>query len=269
MQTTLKQAGEHLVPPAGTRASFQVRRTLLVVAPYAGVLAAWYLVTRLGAVDPVFLPPPGGVFDGFLRLLSGQFFSEHLGPSALRVSVAFLLSVAVALPLGILSSQRQWVSRMIEPLFGFSRYLPVAALVPLCILWFGIGDGQKIAVIFIGVVFQLTLLFTVDLVMVPKELVEAGRTFGLKEPEVVWRIVLPSALPALWDHMRISAGWAWSYLVLAELVAGNKGVGYFVIQSQRYLETNNVFAGILFIGILGALTDLLFRAAGRRFFRWV
>jgi NitT/TauT family transport system permease protein len=141
-------------------------------------------------------------------------------------------------------------------------------LVPLCILWFGIGDAQKIAVITLGVAFQLVLLFAADSASVPKELIEAGRTFGLSRWQVIRRIVLPWSMPAIWDDMRISAGWAWSYLVLAELVAGNRGVGYFIIQSQRYLETDRVFAGIILVGILGALTDLLFRISASRLFRW-
>jgi len=146
--------------------------------------------------------------------------------------------------------------------------LPVAALVPLCILWFGIGDAQKIAVITIGVVFQLILVISADSAAVPQELIEAGRTFGLSRSQVLWRIVVPWSMPAIWDDLRIAAGWAWSYLVLAELVAGDRGIGYFIIQSQRYLETDRVFAGILFVGILGVLTDLLFRVSGARLFRW-
>jgi NitT/TauT family transport system permease protein len=135
-------------------------------------------------------------------------------------------------------------------------------------LWFGIGDAQKIAVITIGVVFQLILVISADSVAVPQELIEAGRTFGLSRSQVLWRIVVPWSMPAIWDDLRIAAGWAWSYLVLAELVAGNRGIGYFIIQSQRYLETDRVFAGILFVGILGVLTDLLFRVSGARLFRW-
>ena len=120
----------------------------------------------------------------------------------------------------------------------------------------------------IGVVFQLVLLLAYDSASVPKELIEAGRTFGLTRYRILRRIVVPFALPAIWDHLRVSAGWAWSYLVLAELVAGNKGVGYFVVQSQRYLQTDKVFAGILFIGILGVITDLMFRLSAKKLFQW-
>jgi NitT/TauT family transport system permease protein len=242
---------------------------LLNALPFILLIIVWHLLTSMGAIDAVFLPPPIRVLQSFAQLLSKGFLTEHLGPSMVRVGGAFLLSVAIALPLGVLTGQVAWVSRLIEPICGFTRYLPVAALVPLCILWFGISDGQKIAVITLGTVFQLVLLFAFDTISVPKELIEAGRTFGLSRAQVVWRIILPASMPAIWDDMRISAGWAWSYLVLSELVAGNKGVGYFIIQSQRYLETDRVFAGILLIGILGVITDLLFRAAASKLFKWV
>ena len=248
--------------------SSKYQRWLISSAPFAAVVLAWYCVTAFGFIDPVFLPSPGSVFVGFWQLLSREFLIEHLAPSVGRVAAAFLICLLVAFPLGVLCGQTPWVARLLEPIFGFTRYLPVAALVPLCILWFGIDDQQKIAVITLGVVFQLVLLFAFDTASVPKELIEGGRTFGLTRFQIVRRIVLPWSLPSMWDDMRISAGWAWSYLVLAELVAGNRGVGYFVIQSQRYLETDRVFAGILFIGILGLLTDLLFRFTGSRLFRW-
>lgn len=245
---------------------FRVR--IVNLSPAALILFSWYLLTRTGAIDRIFLPGPGQTLKSFVSLLSRGFFFDHLLPSLERVGGAFGLSVILALPIGVLSGQIRWVGRLVQPLCGFTRYLPVAALVPLCILWFGIDDRQKIAVITIGVVFQLTLLFADDAASVPKELVEAGRTFGLSQLQIIRRIVLPWSMPAIWDDLRIAAGWAWSYLVLAELVAGNRGIGYFIIQSQRYLETDRVFAAILFIGILGAMTDQAFRFTGSRLFRW-
>lgn len=237
-------------------------------APFAALLALWFIITRGQLIDPVFLPSPGATTQSFVSLLSGRFLVEHFGPSILRVGLAFLISVAVAFPLGVASGQVAPIARFVQPLCGFTRYLPVAAFVPLCILWFGIDHEQKIAVIVAGVVFQLTLLIAADTASVPIELVETGRTFGFSRFQIVRRIVLPWSMPAIWDDLRISAGWAWSYLVLAELVAGNRGVGYFIVQSQRYLETDRVFAGILFVGILGALTDYAFRFSRQKLFRW-
>ncbi|MCX7004772.1 MAG: ABC transporter permease [bacterium] len=225
-------------------------------------------MTNFQIVDSVFLPSPQRTARSFFGLLSIEFLRENLAPSVWRVAAAFALSVLVAFPLGVASGQMPIVARLVHPICSFTRYLPVAAFVPLCILWFGIGDEQKIAVIILGVVFQLVLLFAVNTASVPQELVETGRTFGLTRFAIIRRIVLPCSLPAMWDSLRITAGWAWSYLVLAELVAGNRGVGYFIVQSQRYLETDRVFAGILFIGILGAITDFAFRWSGRRLFKW-
>ena len=246
----------------------RLSRTAISFVPIGLLLLLWYLLTATGMVSAVFLPSPGRVVQAFFSLWSVSFFQQELLPSLFRIGGAFLLSVVLALPLGVLSGQIPLVARLALPLCGFTRYLPVAALVPLCILWFGIGYAQKIAVITIGVVFQLTLLLTADSAAVPKELIEAGRTFGLSRGAVIWRIVLPCAMPSMWDDLRIAAGWAWSYLILAELVAGNRGIGYFIIQSQRYLVTDQVFAGILFVGILGLITDFLFRISGSRLFRW-
>src|SRR5262245_6520867 len=117
---------------------------LLNVLPFILLIIVWHLLTSTGAVDAVFLPPPARVLQSFGRLLSKGFLTEHLGPSIMRVGSAFLLSVIIALPLGVLSGQVGWITRLVEPICGFTRYLPVAALVPLCILWFGISDGQKI-----------------------------------------------------------------------------------------------------------------------------
>jgi NitT/TauT family transport system permease protein len=237
--------------------------------PFGLLLLIWWSLNALQIIDPVFLPSPGRTFGSFLHLLSPEFLREHFAPSASRIMAAFLLSLLVAAPVGIASSQVPWVARLITPIFAFTRYLPVAAFVPLCILWFGIDNPQKIAVIVIGVVFQLTLLFAADTASVPGELVETGRTLGLTRFQILHRIVLPWSMPAIWDDLRISAGWAWSYLVLAELVAGNRGIGYFIVQSQRYLETDRVFAAILFVGLLGAATDFLFRFSKTRLFRWL
>src|SRR5512144_323670 len=233
------------------------------------MILAWAGLTYSSAIDRVFLPTPGEVASSFVGLLNPAFFRDYLLPSLFRVMAAFVLSVAVAFPLGVLSSQVPLVQRMVHPVAAFSRYLPVAAFVPLCILWFGIDDAQKIAVIMIGVVFQLILLIAADTSSVPQEMIETGRTFGLNRYQELRRVVIPWSMPSIWEDLRISAGWAWSYLVLAELVAGNRGLGYFITQSQRYLDTDKVFAGVLLIGFLGLLTDLAFRSAGRRMFRWV
>ena len=194
----------------GTESLTGWRRPAALTAPFLILLGAWYTLTgNPPLVGAEFLPNPNTVGRAFVALLTKEFFVTHLLPSVLRVSAAFAFSVAVAFPLGVLVGQVRWVALLVEPFCGFTRYLPVAALVPLCILWFGIDDGQKVAVIVLGVVFQLVLLFATDTVSVPQELLEAGRTFGLTPLQIVTRIVVPWSLPAMWNDMRIAAGWAW------------------------------------------------------------
>jgi NitT/TauT family transport system permease protein len=247
----------------------RLRMRGLDLFPFALVVGLWWVLTQSRMINPVFLPSPEATLRTFLSLLNVSFFRENFAPSFLRVGGAFLLSAAIAVPLGVLSATVSKVRRMVLPLCSFSRYLPVPALVPLCILWFGIDNAQKIGVITIGSVFQLLMLVAADTSAVPVELVETSRTLGLSPSAVTWRVVLPAAMPAIWDDLRVCAGWAWSYLILAELVAGNRGIGYFIVQAQRYLDTERVFAGVLLVGLLGLVTDQLFHLSARRFFPWV
>lgn len=244
------------------------RGRLVTLGVVAASLVVWFVLPRAGVIDPVFLPGPGRTLHGFVNLLSFSSIQQDILPSLYRITAAFILSVAIAFPLGVAGSQAPALMEVIRSVCGFMRYLPVAAFVPIFILWFGIEDLQKIMVIAFGVVFQLTLLIAVDSASVPQELLEAGRTFGLSRWQLVRRVVLPWSLPAIWADLRIAAGWAWSYLVLAELVAGDRGIGYYIVESQRYLQTDRVIAAILLIGILGLITDGFFRLAALRFFRW-
>ncbi|WP_447601517.1 ABC transporter permease [Nitrospira sp. Nam80] len=241
---------------------------LITISVFLSLFCIWYFVTRNGLIDPIFLPSPAKTFEGLGTLLTREFVLQYLLPSLARVATGFALSVLVAFPLGVLAGQMPLVAMVVQPVCGAARYLPVAALVPLCILWFGIHDGQKVAVIVVGVIFQLVLLIASNTASVPTEHVEAGLTLGLSRCQILFHIVIPWSMPAIWDDLRISAGWAWSYLVLAELVAGNRGIGYFIVQSQRFLDTDKAFAGIILIGILGFLTDLGFRYSAIRLFKW-
>lgn len=235
---------------------------------FGAIMIVWNLVSLLHLADPIFIPSFRNVVISFIHLFNKNFFLEQLLPSLKRVMTAFSVAVLIAVPMGILIGRYGRIGDFIEPVFSFVRYLPVASMVPLTILWFGIEDVQKISVITIGIVFQLTLLVAFIVRGVPKELMEAGSIMQLSRFRQVFQIVIPYSLPAIWDSMRISAGWAWSYLVLAELVAGNSGVGYFIVQSQRYLQIENVFAGIIYIGLLGLLTDIFFRVFERWLFAW-
>ena len=155
-----------------------------------------------------------------------------------------------------------------EPLVDFVRYMPVVGFVPLTIIWIGIGDSQKWSIVFIGTFFQEVLLVMDNVKRVPKELVDIGQTLGLKDVGILRRIILRAAAPAIWDTLRISLGWAWTWIVLAELVAANTGLGYRISAAQRFFNTETIIGYLLVLGLLGLITDQAMKAAGRWMFRW-
>ena len=146
-----------------------------------------------------------------------------------------------------------------EPIIAAVRYMPASAFIPLLIIWFGIYEKEKIAVIFIGVFFPLTLLIADVSANIPKELVNIAYTLGASRWHVFWRVLLPASWPGVLDNMRIGIGWAWTYLIVAELVAASTGIGHVILSASRFLQTDKIIAGIITIGILGLLTDALFR----------
>ena len=206
------------------------------------------------------------------RAWQGLFQNDYLydiGISVARVWVAFLASAVIAIPLGVLMSSYRAVGASSEPLIDFIRYLPVPALVPLTLIWFGIGEGSKVALLWIGTFFQLVLLIADDARRVPQEFIETGRTLGAGDWALMKDVLLRACCRTLVDSLRITLGWCWTYLLIAEIVASNSGIGYELWTARRYGKTPEVFAGILTIGIIGLVSDQLIRAGHRRAFRYL
>ena len=150
-----------------------------------------------------------------------------------------------------------------------SRAASAVAFVPLVMVWVGIEESAKIAIIFIGTFFQMVLMMAEDVRRVPITQIEAAQTMGATHNEIIKLVILPSARPALMDTLRVTLGWAWTYLVVAELVAANSGLGYAIMKAQRFLQTDKIFAGILLIGLIGLAIDQLFRLMHRKVFPWL
>ena len=233
------------------------------------VLVGWVLLTGLELVKPIFLPSPAAVWGEFTRQISEGILVEDMTASLYRIMAGWMLSTLIALPIGILMGSFRFFEGLFEPSVDLVRYMPAVAFVPLSILWLGVGDSQKFLILFIGTFFQEVLMIMDNVKNVPKELVQTSYTLGLGKWEVLKDVVLPSALPGIWDTFRITLGWCWTYLVVAELVAANVGLGYRIMRAQRFLQTESIILGILIIGLLGLVTDLLFKAAARRMFTWV
>ena len=217
----------------------------------------------------MFLPSPASVVERLKSWFSEEGLLEDVWISTFRVVVGFIVSALVALPLGLFIGTYAPVAAFFEPLTDFIRYMPAVAFIPLVMLWFGVEEEAKVAIIFIGTFFQMVLMFAENVRGVPLVQIEAGQTMGGTNLELLRHVVFPSALPAIVDTMRITMGWAWSYLVVAELVAANSGVGFAILQAQRLVQTDKIFGGIILIGLIGLITDQLFRLLHRFAFPWM
>jgi NitT/TauT family transport system permease protein len=232
------------------------------------IIGTWCLLSFSGRVNPIYLPSPWAVIKALASLQDEGVLIPYTLISLYRVLAGFLVAAALAIPLGIVMATSKKAEAFFEPFIDFVRYLPVTALIPLMILYFGIEDFEKIAVIFVGTFFQLVLMVQDTVSGVPGELLNAAYTLGAKGSTVYTRVLLPASLPGIMDSLRICMGWAWTYLVVAELVAANSGLGFMILRSQRFLQTDRIFVGLLVIGLLGVLTDYLFKTLSKVFFPW-
>lgn len=246
------------------------RGALLALAATGFLLpcAAWVLISSNGWVDAVFLPTLQQVLASVQAWALDGDLAADVGISISRVYGGFALSVLLALPLGILLGAFPPARALLEPVIDFSRYLPAVAFIPLIMLWVGIDESAKVTVIFIGTFCQMILLIAGDIMRVPTAPIEAARTMGATNQEVIQHVLIPAAWPAMFDTLRAMMGLSWTYLVVAELVAASSGLGFSILKAQRFLQTDKIFAGILLIGLAGLLTDQAFRWLHRRAFPW-
>jgi NitT/TauT family transport system permease protein len=233
------------------------------------VMVIWSVLTYGGFVSALFLPPPGRVLAAGLEQFTKFEFANDILMSTYRVMAGFLAAAILGVPLGLFMGTFKAAEAFFEPLVGFIRYMPASAFIPLFILWLGIGDVEKIAIIFVGSFFQLVLMVSVVATSVPKEMLETAYTLGTKRFQVIRRVLLPASLPGIMDTLRIIIGWAWTYIIVAELVAAESGIGYMIINAQRMLQTGSIIFGILAIGVLGIITDYAFKWVHRWLFPWV
>ena len=232
-------------------------------------LGLWWIVSSGAAVDKVFLPGPSDVFNRLVKWYTEDDLLSDMGISIYRVTTGFLFSAVIALPLALMIGTFRPVQAVLEPLTDFIRYMPAVAFIPLVMLWVGIEESSKISIIFIGTFFQMVLMMAEDVRRVPLAQIEAAQTMGARKGETINLVIFQAAKPALLDTLRVTMGWAWTYLVVAELVAANSGLGYSILKAQRFLQTDKIFVGIILIGLIGLVMDQLFRLAHRKAFPWL
>ena len=250
--------------------------------PYADFLeqnmemAAQHMKPAQGyRVNPVYLPPPHAVARAFFtafktppRLPNEPWLHQSLGHSISTIFWGFFLSSIIGVPLGVLCGTYRFFSRLQEPFIEFFRYLPAPAFGALCVAILGIDDGPKIAIIFIGTFFQQVLVIGNTVRKVDPALIEAAQTLGARGWKLVRRVIIPASICDIYTDMRILLGWAWTYLIVAEVVGTMSGITFFINQQARYRNFDNVYAAIAMIGIIGFFSDLFLGWLGTVLFPW-
>jgi NitT/TauT family transport system permease protein len=255
--------------------TFQLRRSisarryrLLALVGFVLCLLIWGLASVSDVVDPIFLPSPLTVAHTMIGIFSDQTIWSDLWISFVRVTIGFLLSAIAALPIGILMGSFKPIEAIVQPVTEFVRYVPVPALIPILMVTLGIGEESKWALIFIGTYFQLVLMISDEVRRVPYDLLQVAQTLGATQSEIIRRVLWRSAMPGIFDALRLCNGWAWTYLIVAELVAANEGLGFRILKFSRFLQTPKIWVYLILLGTIGLLLDLMFRALNRRLFKW-
>jgi NitT/TauT family transport system permease protein len=277
--TTLPTSGS---PAGGARSAVRRRRSAFTIGgsigarTYVAVAAvgfvlfvvAWITARALDLAPEMLLPGPGQVLERLAKLAANGTIATDISASVWRITVGFLAATILAIPIGVLIGTYRIAEAFIEPFVDFVRYMPVVSFVPLTMVWLGVDDIQKFAIVFIGTFFQEVLLVMDNTKRVPIELVNIGRTLGMRDAGILLRIVIPSAAPLIWDTLRISLGWAWTWVVVAELVAATTGLGYRTNVAIRFGQMDTIIGYLVILGILGLLTDQVMKFVGRVVFRW-
>jgi NitT/TauT family transport system permease protein len=243
-------------------------RAAFGIAFFAAFLLAWSVATFGGFVPRQFLADPLTMLAEGRDLIFKHGFLVDIGLTMWRVFGGFALASLVAVPLGILMGAYKPIEAMLEPFVGFARYLPASAFIPLLILWAGLGEMPKLMLIFIGSVFQIILMVAGIVGSTRRDLIEAAATLGARDVGIVTRVLLPSAAPAIAEALRLVLGWAWTYVIVAELVGSTAGIGHMITNSAALLNTGQIIFGILIIGVIGMASDALFKITNRQLFPW-
>ena len=226
-------------------------------------------------VNPIYLPAPHQVATALVTAFTTQpaqadapWFHQSLWHSIRIVFSAFFIASLVGIPLGILCGFSNKISQLTEPFVEFFRYLPAPAFGALAVAILGINDAPKIAIIVIGTLFQQILIIANTTRMVERGLIEAGYTLGTNKAKSLFHVVIPAALPDIYRDLRVLLGWAWTYLIVSELIGTTTGITWFITQQARYQNFDNVYAAILIIGVIGLVCDVILMKLGQHLFKW-
>lgn len=236
------------------------------------IFALWQIVSGGGSVSEVFVPKPANVWNAFVTALTDGYKNytllEHLGASFQRLGIAFGLAVITAIPLGLLSGTSRAFRAIVEPLIEFYRPLPPLAYYTLLVLWIGIGDESKIALLFLACFAPIYISCVSAVISVPVDYINGARSLGANKLQLFTHVVLPACLPSIFVGGRTAFGVGFSTLVASEMVAARSGIGWMVLDASNYLRSDVVFMGVIIMGLTGIAVDILFRFLEKKLIPW-
>ncbi|MBU5485730.1 ABC transporter permease [Clostridium sp. MSJ-11] len=233
---------------------YKLKGYILIIA----IILLWYVGSINNYWTSYILPSPKSVAQSAVTLMASGVLFKHIGHSLIRVLTGFFITLLLAVPLGILFGVNKKIYIYFKPALEFIRHTPPLALVPMLILWFGIGEKSKIIIIILASFFPVFLNTIKGVESCDKKLIEVGKIFDLPKKDIFFKIVIPSALPNILVGMRLGIGYSWRAIIGAEMVAASSGLGYLILDGQQLSRSDVVIVGILCMGILGSLMDYLF-----------
>ncbi|HEX9276146.1 MAG TPA: ABC transporter permease [Casimicrobiaceae bacterium] len=244
-----------------------LRRTALVFAPWGAIVLVWYAIHYSGLINPVLVPTPHAVARQFL-VLAGQRLPQDVWISTQRVFLGVTFGILLAVPVGFVLGWYRDVRRFIDPLLNFFRALPPIALIPLVIVYFGIGETAKVVILFYASFFSGVIVMYEGISQISPIYVRVARTLGAKDFEIFLKVVIPLAVPHMLTALRVALGVAWATLVASELIAAQLGLGSLIQNAAAFFQLDTIYVGIICIGFIALAMDIVLRAVARRLVAW-
>ena len=232
------------------------------------LLIIWWIVTKMNMVNAYLLPSPERIFDTFVNLLGSGTLIMHIKASLLRIFLGFVITVSGAIPLAVVVALNKRVYDYLQPILEFIRHIPPISLIPLLILWLGIGEASKLTIIILATFFPVFLNTVSGIANADEKLEEVGIVFNFNKKDILTKIIFPQALPSILVGLQLGLGYSWRSLIGAELVAASTGIGYMIIEAEQLSRPDIIIVGILAIGILGFIVDNIFLRITNKFIAW-
>lgn len=234
-------------------------KLLLTMVALIFPLTIWSLLSYNQLVNPQFLPTPTAVLQAGIEMFSSEDLILDIVASFTRVLAGFLLAAIIGIPLGIAMGTFYSMESLFGSIVGLVRYMPIAAFMPLIVLWAGLGELSKILIIFLGIVFYNATMIADAVKFIPNEMLDTAYTLGANRFKLLFQVIFPAVIPSIIDTLRVNVAGAWNFLVISELIAAQNGLGFKIVYSQRFLNTDKVLFCIVIIGIIGLLLDYAFK----------